>query len=172
MLEIAAMEDFPNLERQQDGAALVANAKAAVKSLRKWTAQYSSLIQAQEQLQREQEEQKAKYEARRSHARVLEELRGQFLAMHSDQDAQGRGRRFERLLNDLFFLYDLNPRKSFVIADEQIDGAFTFNTDDYIIEAKWGADSRRTRRYRRPRAESRTEGAEHARALRCRCGLL
>jgi hypothetical protein len=59
------------------------------------------------------------------------------LAMHSDQDAQGRGRRFERLLNDLFSLYDLNPRKSFVIADEQIDGAFTFNTDDYLIEAKW-----------------------------------
>ena len=43
----------------------------------------------------------------------------------------------ETLLNDLFSLYDLNPRRSFSLADEQIDGAFTFSTDDYIVEAKW-----------------------------------
>ncbi len=57
--------------------------------------------------------------------------------MHSDTDPQARGRTFEGLLNDLFALFDLNPRKTFSIADEQIDGAFTFNTDDYILEAKW-----------------------------------
>jgi restriction endonuclease len=27
-----------------------------------------------------------------------------------------------------------------VIQDEQIDGAFTFNTDDYLLEAKWEND--------------------------------
>ena len=31
----------------------------------------------------------------------------------------------------------MNPRKSFTLVDEQIDGAFTFNTDDYLLEAKW-----------------------------------
>lgn len=30
---------------------------------------------------------------------------------------------------------------SFVLADEQIDGAFTFNTDDYLLEAKWEKSS-------------------------------
>jgi hypothetical protein len=34
----------------------------------------------------------------------------------------------------------MNPRKSFVLRDEQIDGAFTFNTDDYLLEAKWEKD--------------------------------
>jgi hypothetical protein len=104
MLEIAATEEFPNLERQEDSATLVANAKAAVESLRKWTAQYSSIVQAQETLRREQQEQKATYEARRSHDRVLAELKQQFLAMHSDSNAQARGRSFERWLNELFFL--------------------------------------------------------------------
>jgi hypothetical protein len=70
---------------------------------------------------------------------VLEELKTKFLAMYGDPDPQGRGRRFEELLNQLFCLFDLNPRKSFAIADEQIDGAFTFNTDDFLLEAKWGS---------------------------------
>ena len=35
------------------------------------------------------------------------------------------------------FLFDLNPRKSFVLTNEEIDGAFKFNTDDYLLEAKW-----------------------------------
>jgi Restriction endonuclease len=137
MLEIAAMDEFPNLERHEDRDTLVANAKAAVAALRKWTTQYSAIVQAQEQLEREQQESQSQYQARRSHARVLEELKQQFLAMYGAADAQARGRAFERLLNELFFLYDLNPRKSFSISNEQIDGAFTFNTDDYLLEAKW-----------------------------------
>ena len=77
---------------------------------------------------------------RRSVARVLDELKGSFLAMHSESDHQQRGHMFEGLVNELFFLFDLNPRKSFVLENEQIDGAFTFSTDDYLLEAKWEKD--------------------------------
>lgn len=137
MRELAGMDEFPNLERQEDRVKLVASAAAEVSTLRKWTAQYGALAEAREQLAREQQAASATYEARRTHARVLDELKAAFLGMFSDTDTQRRGRRFEGLLNELFFLYDMNPRKSFVIADEQIDGAFTFNTDDYLLEAKW-----------------------------------
>lgn len=137
MRELAAMDEFPNLQRHEDREHLVAVATAAVATLRKWTAQYSALTEAREKLERERLADKATYEARRTYARLLEDLKTKFLAMYSDPDAQGRGRRFEELLNQLFFLDDLNPRKSFVIADEQIDGAFTFNTDDFLLEAKW-----------------------------------
>jgi hypothetical protein len=70
-------------------------------------------------------------------AKVLQELEERFISMYGESDHQKRGQAFEALLNDLFYLFDLNPRKSFSLEGEQIDGAFTFNTDDYIFEAKW-----------------------------------
>ena len=43
----------------------------------------------------------------------------------------------EKLLNELFTLFDLDSKASFKITGEQIDGAFTFRDDDYLLEAKW-----------------------------------
>ena len=137
MRELAGMEDFPNLQRQDDRERLVADAAAAIAALRKWTEQYSELTEAREKLERQREEHRARYEARRSHDRLLADLKQRFLDMHSDTNPQARGRAFQGLLIDLFFLFDLNPRKSFVLASEEIDGAFTFSTDDYLLEAKW-----------------------------------
>lgn len=137
MLEIAAMDDFPNLRQQPDKSNLVAVAQHAVADLRKWTAQYGELAAARRKLEVEHEEERTRYEARRTVGRVLDELKAGFLSMHSEDDPNARGRAFEGLLNELFFLFDLNPRKSFCLADEQIDGAFTFSTDDYLLEAKW-----------------------------------
>jgi hypothetical protein len=139
MRELAGIDDFPNLRRHEDHDQLIAVATAAIATIRKWTAQYSAITEAQEKLEREQQKAKTAYEARRTHAHLLDGLQQRFLAMHQDTNAQKRGRDLEGLLNDLFSLFDLNPRKSFVLADEQIDGAFTFNTDDYLLEAKWEA---------------------------------
>jgi hypothetical protein len=35
---------------------------------------------------------------------------------------------------------DLDPKASFKIIGEQIDGAFTFDNTDYLLEAKWQTD--------------------------------
>jgi hypothetical protein len=37
----------------------------------------------------------------------------------------------------LFGLFDLEPRAAYSLEREQIDGAFTFDTDDYVLEARW-----------------------------------
>jgi hypothetical protein len=137
MLQVAAMEDFPNLQAQADKTELIADATRAVAALRRWTAMYGELVEAKERLAHELAEEHSKYETRRSVARVLEGLKETFLTMHQEPDVQRRGRLIEQLLNELFFLFDMNPRKSFRIVDEQIDGAFTFRTDDYLLEAKW-----------------------------------
>jgi len=34
-------------------------------------------------------------------------------------------------------LFELLPRRSFTLQGEQIDGAFTHATDNYIVEARW-----------------------------------
>jgi hypothetical protein len=139
MLEVAGMGEFPNLRAQTNHEELIAKAVAAVAELRKWTARYGDLVEAQSKLAAELEAERARSERHRSVALVLAELNDRFLAMHGESDRSKRGIAFQGLLNELFFLFDLNPRKSFAIADEQIDGAFTFNTDDYLLEAKWEA---------------------------------
>jgi len=55
----------------------------------------------------------------------------------SSVDPVNRGFTFERFLNDLFFVYDLNPRKSFRNVGEQIDGSFEQDGSTYLLEAKW-----------------------------------
>jgi Restriction endonuclease len=137
MLQLSTTDDFPNLRAQADRDGLIAVAMDAVAELRKWTTQYGDLAAAQEKLLADQEAERASQDHRRSVSGVLQELEKRFLAMHAESDHQQRGRTFEGLLNELFFLFDMNPRKSFVLADEQIDGAFTFSTDDYLLEAKW-----------------------------------
>ena len=57
--------------------------------------------------------------------------------MHAMADVHERGRQFENFLNSLFALFDLSPRLAYSLANEQIDGSISFDTDDYIIEAKW-----------------------------------
>lgn len=49
-------------------------------------------------------------------------------------DHQQRGYILERLLAELFELFDLDPRASFRVTGEQIDGAFTFDSTNYLFE--------------------------------------
>jgi len=43
----------------------------------------------------------------------------------------------EKLMKQVFDLFDLDPRASFRIEGEQIDGSFSFDGTDYLLEAKW-----------------------------------
>lgn len=53
------------------------------------------------------------------------------------KDLQKRGFELEKFLYDLLLLYELEPKGSFKNYGEQIDGAFTFQGTDYLLEAKW-----------------------------------
>jgi hypothetical protein len=128
---------FPRLAALDDGAAKVQQAKAAHAAVGQVIGQYSELAEQRERLQRELDEHKAEDAARRSHDAKLSELRDAFLAMHTMTDPHERGRRLEQFLNSLFALHDLGPRAAYNLQHQQIDGAFTFDTDDYLLEARW-----------------------------------
>jgi hypothetical protein len=53
------------------------------------------------------------------------------------KDTQGRGYDLERIMYDIFELFDLDPKASFKNTGEQIDGAFSLQGTDYLFEAKW-----------------------------------
>jgi hypothetical protein len=69
----------------------------------------------------------------------LSELKSRFVDL-TGQPPQERGFGLERLLNSLFELFDLSSRSSFKIYGEQIDGAFSINGLDFLLEAKWTSD--------------------------------
>jgi len=48
-----------------------------------------------------------------------------------------RGFAFESFLNELFRAFQLNPRSSFRLTGEQIDGSLELDGETYLIEAKW-----------------------------------
>ncbi|MFD4559059.1 restriction endonuclease [Streptomyces sp. NPDC058469] len=137
MLDIAAMETFPNLTFQEDGADKIAKATAAVAEVKRWTAKQREVI-AEHEVHAATIAQSAKTaQDGRAFAQAHDDLKQRFLVMHSAADKHQRGRDFEVFINKLFALYDLEPRASYVMEYEQIDGAFSFDTDHYVIEAKW-----------------------------------
>lgn len=54
-----------------------------------------------------------------------------------DESPQSRGFAFEKYLKDLFEISRLQPRGSFKIEGEQIDGSFILHKEVYLLEAKW-----------------------------------
>lgn len=136
MREVTAFEDFAHLARLEDGAAKVAQAREAVADLRKHYAGHAAVVAEREAVAerlRRARDSGAQLQADRQR---LDELKAATVALLS-ADEQPRGYGLEKLLRELFELFDLDPKASFKIAGEQIDGAFTFDGIDYLLEARW-----------------------------------
>jgi hypothetical protein len=65
----------------------------------------------------------------------LQGLNARFLAIASMQP-KPRGFAFEGFLNGLFDAYKLDPRRSFRLVGEQIDGSFELPPDTYHLHAR------------------------------------
>lgn len=75
--------------------------------------------------------------AEAARAAALLEIRTRFYSLAADGDRQAAGLALEDLLNDLFRLFDLEPRQPFRVTGEQIDGSFLLDYETYLVEAKW-----------------------------------
>ncbi|MFD3776837.1 restriction endonuclease [Streptomyces sp. NPDC058612] len=137
MLDVAEMDRFPNLEQQVDKEIMLSRAETAVAELRRWTGKRQDAIREHEQHAAAMIADARQSQEAREFAEDHETLKLRFLAMHASTDPHQRGRDFEGFINDLFRLYDMEPRASYVMEHEQIDGAFPFNTDHYVVETKW-----------------------------------
>lgn len=54
-----------------------------------------------------------------------------------DDSPQSRGFAFEKYLKSIFEISGLEPRGSFKLVGEQIDGSFILHNEVYLLEAKW-----------------------------------
>jgi hypothetical protein len=137
MTEVARVDDFTHLERLEAGKEKAAAARASVQALRKLTVIHEALFQEQKLM--EERRRKAHEEMLRTTAvrSKLEDLTKEYFTLLSSTEPQQRGYRLEKIIRDLCELFDLDPRASFKIVGEQIDGAFTFDATDYLFEGKW-----------------------------------
>lgn len=137
MSEVTKIEDFSHLSRLEDGAEKVNKAKESVEALRILVRNHFDLFEKQ---RLSEEQRQAAYEKMLHNQGVrdrLREIEKDYLELISGTNPQQRGFALERVLRELFTLFDLDPKASFRIIGEQIDGAFTFDNTDYILEAKW-----------------------------------
>lgn len=142
MLEISTMTRFPNVEQirdPEDRAKRLKEAEESVSLLKYIVKDYSSDIDKAEQERAAIQARGAQAAALRRFSDDLESIKARFIDLQSATDVHARGYAFEVLLGDLFILFDLEPRLAYSLQDEQIDGSFTFDTDDYIVEARWRA---------------------------------
>jgi hypothetical protein len=142
MLEIASMTRFRNIEQIKDDtdrALRLREARDAVAHLKVITESYSATLAEAEMHEAARKADAAEVESVRQFSDDLEVLRQRFLNLQIESDPHARGYAFESLLADVFLMYDLEPRLAYKIQLEQIDGSFSFETDDYVIEARWRA---------------------------------
>jgi hypothetical protein len=74
---------------------------------------------------------------RRRRSKALVRLKDDFLALAVQPDRSAAGLALEKLLNELFGLFDLKPRQPFRVVGEQIDGSFELQGQVYLLESKW-----------------------------------
>jgi len=130
-------DDFHHLKQWDNPETKIKKAKDAVEALRKHASGYFQLkeekIQAEERktvfanMQKEKE----------SFSNMISVLKDDFMRLVTEKNPQKRGFSLEKFLNSLFTLFDLEPKESFRISGEQIDGSFTFDGNDFLLEAKW-----------------------------------
>lgn len=135
--DVCGITSFRHLEQLDGGREKASRARAAL-------AQLKSLLEPHDQVTKEQDEiaerQRRAAEKLRSNAAVrqrLEDIRKRYTRLAVSPDPQGRGFELEKVMFDLFELFDLDPKASFRNLGEQIDGAFSLDGTDFLFEARW-----------------------------------
>lgn len=136
-MAVSDFDDFSNLKFWDEDGSKTKKAKEAVQNLRQNTKGHLQLTREQEEGQKRKAETERKIIQKKSLADELNLLRERFNKLATTKDLQKRGYELEKFLYDLFLLYELEPKGSFKNYGEQIDGAFTFQGTDYLLEAKW-----------------------------------
>jgi hypothetical protein len=137
LIAVTDFNDFSNLKFWDEDGSKTKRAKEAVARLRNYTKGYIQITQEQEDAKKRRIETEKKILKNKSLDDELTKLRERFNQLALTKDLQKRGFELEKFLYDLFLLYDLEPKASFKNYGEQIDGAFTFQSTDYLLEAKW-----------------------------------
>ena len=135
--EVLKMKSFNHLERLEDGKRKAEQARLAVVTLRELVESNDKKTEEEEEIARKRKEAMEKLTSNQAILEKLEGIKQEYTALVFSKEYQKRGYQLEKILYDIFSLFDLDPKASFKNIGEQIDGAFSLEGTDYLFEAKW-----------------------------------
>ncbi len=134
---VTHFDDFTHLKQWDDPETKIKKAKDSVQALRKHVSGYFKLKEEKEKAEERKSIFLSMQKEKESFSNMISVLKDDFTRLIMESNSQKRGFSLEKFLNSLFALFDLEPKESFRIAGEQIDGSFTFDGNDFLLEAKW-----------------------------------
>jgi len=137
IFEVSNMNSFSHLLCLEDGNKKASRAKNAVEALQKIVSTHDNKINEEKIISEKRKEYAEKLNNSKAVKEKLDEIKNEFFELVGSSDAQSRGFKLEKILYDIFDLFDLDPKASFRNLGEQIDGSFTLDGTDYLFEAKW-----------------------------------
>lgn len=135
--EVCKITNFQHLQQLDGGTQKAERANIAVKQLRELLDPHEQAEAERDDLAERQRRATDKLKANAAVRQRLEAIRSRYMALVTSSNPQDRGFELERVMYDLFELFDLDPKASFRNVGEQIDGAFALEGTDYLFEAKW-----------------------------------
>lgn len=135
--EVVKITDFSHLERLTDGKEKARKAKKAVSALSIISKPFLEKQNEQEEIEKRRKKYYEKTFKKNELINKLDNIKKLYFELFKSSDFQTRGFQLEKVTKDIFELFDLDPKASFRIVGEQIDGAFSFDGTDFLFEAKW-----------------------------------
>lgn len=132
--------DCNHLLRWEDGRKRKADGEAALDHLRNLARQFAEEQKAKTSEENERRRAVEAHVLEKGFEVQLQQIHQRFMEFWMSTDPQARGYLLEKLLYDMFVLFDLQPRSPFKVVGEQIDGAFVHDGDNFLLEAKWQSD--------------------------------
>lgn len=135
--EVCNIVSFEHLEQLDGGAQKADRAKAAIGHLRQLVEPHQQIQEEKDKIAERQRLTEEKFKANAAVQEKLEDIKNRYMALIVSPNAQDRGFELEKVMYDLFELFDLDPKASFRNTGEQIDGAFSLEGTEFLFEAKW-----------------------------------
>ncbi len=137
MFEVSDLTDFTHLQNLENGEVKAQKAKAAVAALRNQLKGHRDIVDEQKKIKERRIQANNRLASVNEIQDQISNLKEKFYGLVSCSNSQQRGYDLEKFLTDLFDIFDLDPSAAFRIKGEQIDGSFSFEGTDYLVEAKW-----------------------------------
>lgn len=138
--EVCSINSFAHLQLLDGGPEKARRARTAVEHLKNLLEPHEQLSREQDDLLERQRNAAEKLKANAAVRETLDQIKNRYMALVISPNAQSRGYELEKVMYDLFELFDLDPKASFRNTGEQIDGAFSLSGTEFLFEAKWRQD--------------------------------
>jgi len=138
---VVEFNSFRHFGKLEDGQRMAENARNAVMALKEIVDKHDQSVEEKKEMRKKRVEAASKLSQSAAVQRGLDQIKATYISLVlSLADPHQRGRDLESVMYDIFKLFDLDPKASFSIKGEQIDGAFSLDGTEYIFEAKWVKD--------------------------------